>query len=138
MTADEARMSVPDPAPTGQALAEQVLADVAGLIRDMGVLPDPDAWEILMDTSFRDDLALASVDLVALGGRLQVRYGDSVNFAEYVASLEFDALVSMTVGDLVEHIVSCLGVDSDGQADPFMAQRGEVFHRHPYGGAVVG
>jgi acyl carrier protein len=64
--------------------------------------------EITMDTTFRDDLDLESIDLVALGGQLGERYGERVNFAEFVAELDLDAVIALTVGSLVDYVVTSL------------------------------
>ncbi|MEU0838910.1 phosphopantetheine-binding protein [Streptomyces sp. NPDC005962] len=69
-----------------------------------------DDIEIAMDTRFTDDLELESIDLVTLAGTLQDRYGQEVNFAEFVADLELDEIIGLTVGQLVEYIVRCLNV----------------------------
>ncbi|MFD7503738.1 acyl carrier protein [Streptomyces sp. NPDC059850] len=67
-----------------------------------------DDIEVAMDTRFTDDLELESIDLVTLAGTLQDRYGQEVNFAEFVADLELDEIIGLTVGQLVEYIVRCL------------------------------
>ncbi|BFU42255.1 acyl carrier protein [Krasilnikovia sp. MM14-A1004] len=84
-----------------------VLADVDALLR--AVLGDfgPDA-EITMETTFRDDLGMESLDVVALAGRLQARYGDSVNFALFVSSLDVASIGELTVGQLVDYIAQSL------------------------------
>jgi len=84
-----------------------VLADVDSMLR--GVLGDfgPDA-EIDLDTTFRDDLGMESLDVVSLAGRLQARYGNSVNFALFVSSLDVDSIGELTVGQLVDHIAESL------------------------------
>ncbi|MGW2327586.1 acyl carrier protein [Streptomyces sp. NPDC001700] len=69
-----------------------------------------DDIEVAMDTRFTDDLELESIDLVTLAGTLQDRYGQEVNFAEFVADLELDEIIGLTVGQLVEYIVRCLAV----------------------------
>ncbi|WP_257232705.1 phosphopantetheine-binding protein [Streptomyces sp. Rer75] len=68
-----------------------------------------DDIEVAMDTRFTDDLELESIDLVTLAGTLQDRYGQEVNFAEFVADLELDEIIGLTVGQLVEYIVRCIG-----------------------------
>ena len=80
-----------------------VLADVDSMLR--GVLGDfgPDA-DIALDTTFRDDLGMESLDVVSLAGRLQARYGNSVNFALFVSGLDVDSLGDLTVGQLVDFI----------------------------------
>jgi len=84
-----------------------VLADVDSMLR--GVLGDfgPDA-EIALDTTFRDDLGMESLDVVSLAGRLQARYGNSVNFALFVSSLDVASVGDLTVGQLVDYICESL------------------------------
>ena len=64
--------------------------------------------EITRDTKFSEDLAVESVEFVALGEKLQQRYGDRVNFVAFVADMEIDEIMAMTVGRLVSHIEQCL------------------------------
>lgn len=63
---------------------------------------------ITMDTTFRDDLGMESIDVVSLAGRLQARYGDTVNFAHFVAKLDLETVGELRVGQLVEHIAVSL------------------------------
>ncbi|WP_157756684.1 acyl carrier protein [Plantactinospora sp. KBS50] len=63
---------------------------------------------ITMDTTFRDDLGMESIDVVSLAGRLQARYGDTVNFAHFVAQLDLESVGELRVGRLVEHIATSL------------------------------
>ena len=84
-----------------------ILADVATMLR--AVLGDfgPEA-DITMDSSFREDLAMESIDVVSLAGRLQARYGNSVNFAQFVASLDVTSMGELRVGQLVRYIAESL------------------------------
>ena len=84
-----------------------VLTDVDAMLRD--VLGDfgPDA-EITMDTTFRDDLGMESLDVVSLAGRLQARYGNSVNFALFVSTFDVESVGELTVGQLVHYIADSL------------------------------
>ncbi len=60
--------------------------------------------EVGPETTFNDDLALESIEFVALAERLQQRYGDRVDFAGFLAGMDLDQVMTMTVGDLVTHI----------------------------------
>lgn len=84
-----------------------ILADLDAILR--GVLGDfgPEA-PITMDSSFRDDLGMESIDVVALAGRLQARYGNAVNFAQFVAGLDLASMGELRVGQLVTHIAASL------------------------------
>ncbi|MCC3766147.1 acyl carrier protein [Streptomyces sp. UNOC14_S4] len=91
------------------AFEEAVFEEVGGMLRAvLGAYGDVDDAGITMDTRFHDDLDLESIDLVTLGGHLQARYGERVNFAEYLAGLGLEEIIGLTVGQLVEHIADCL------------------------------
>ncbi|MDF3294223.1 MULTISPECIES: acyl carrier protein [Streptomyces] len=70
-----------------------------------------DDIEITMETRFTEDLELESIDLVTLAGSLEAHYGRQVNFAAFVADLELDEIIGLTVGRLVEHVVRCLNAE---------------------------
>ena len=71
--------------------------------------------EVTMDTSFNDDLELESIEFVALAEELTNRYGTQVDFVGWIADMELDALVTMTVGELVDFVAGCLDAP-DGAA----------------------
>jgi len=62
--------------------------------------------EVGPETTFNDDLALESIEFVALAEKLQQRYGGRVDFAAFIAGMDLDEIMRMTVGDLVRHIES--------------------------------
>ncbi|MER7169607.1 acyl carrier protein [Micromonospora sp. NPDC000207] len=63
---------------------------------------------VTRDTTFQDDLGMESIDVVSLAGRLQARYGDTVNFAHFVAKLDLTTVGDLRVGQLVDHIDASL------------------------------
>jgi acyl carrier protein len=87
---------------------EIVLADITAMLRK--VLSDYglDDIEITRDSGFHSDLEMESIDLVALAGELEARYGDRVNFAEFVADLELEEIIGLRVGQLADYIVAAL------------------------------
>ncbi|WP_316759335.1 phosphopantetheine-binding protein [Streptomyces herbicida] len=97
---------------------EAVLADIRSML--LIVLEEydeecgEDDVEIGMTTMFNRDLELESIDLVTLAGLLEQRYGDRVNFAEFLAGMEFDEIIELTVGRLVEHVVQSLKATEAG------------------------
>ncbi|AVV45850.1 acyl carrier protein [Streptomyces sp. ID05-04B] len=102
-------MTSPTPRSPVTAEEESVLADLSGMLARL--LEDEyglDDVEIGMHTTFNRDLELESIDLVTLAGLLQERYGDRVNFAEFLAGMEFDEIIELTVGRLVEYVVTSL------------------------------
>lgn len=104
--------------PTGDELVradeESVLADLTGMLATLLDEYGFDDVEVRMETTFNRDLELESIDLVTLAGLLEERYGDRVNFAEFLAGMEFDEIIELTVGRLVEHVVQSLKVAEAG------------------------
>lgn len=68
--------------------------------------------EVGRDTNFNEDLALESIEFVALAEKLQQRYGTGVDFAAFLAGMDLDQIMTMTVGHLVAHIESRLQLTS--------------------------
>ncbi|GAA0234227.1 phosphopantetheine-binding protein [Saccharothrix sp. NPDC042600] len=68
-----------------------------------------DDLEITRETSFHDDLGLESIDLVTLGSLLVERYGEHVNLAAYLAELDLDGVIALTVGDLADFVIARVG-----------------------------
>jgi acyl carrier protein len=99
-------VSSPELAVDEQAVLADLTRMIAIVLEDIGALDT----EVTLDTTFRDDLDLESIDLVALGGLLGERYGDRVNFAEFVADLDLEEIIALTVGDLVEYVLTSLRV----------------------------
>jgi acyl carrier protein len=60
--------------------------------------------EITPDTTFSDDLALESIELVALAEKLQERYGERVNFVSFIGEMDLDEIMGMTVGKLASYV----------------------------------
>jgi acyl carrier protein len=60
--------------------------------------------EISRDTTFSDDLALESIEFVALAEKVQERYGGRVDFAAFVADMDITEIMTMKVGTLVAYI----------------------------------
>lgn len=102
------------PLPGGADLVtDAVLAEISGLLRTILNEHSLDEYgvgdaEIGMDSQFYRDLELESIDLAALGGLLRERYGDAVNFAEFIAALDLEQIMKLSVGELVEFVVLAL------------------------------
>jgi len=97
-------MTDPAPAPDDRddvlRTVERLLIDVVG---DELTLTGP----ITAATSFNADLELESIELVALAEKLGDHYGPSVDFVGWISAKELDQIIALTVGELVEFIVSC-------------------------------
>ncbi|MBW5485373.1 acyl carrier protein [Streptomyces bambusae] len=84
---------------TRDTLAEitRMLVEIVG---DEFLLAD----EVTMMTTFNEDLALESIEFVALAERLHERYGAEVDLMGFLAEKDMEAILAMSVGDLVAHI----------------------------------
>ena len=100
----------PQPAPAPEA--EAVLDTVVALITDVIGDEYASGLDIGMGTTFQEDLELESIEFTALAERLMEIYGDRVDFMGWLAEMDVDAIIAMTVGELVGHIEASLGAGS--------------------------
>jgi acyl carrier protein len=88
--------------------ATEVLATVAELIGEVVGAEYSLGLEIASDTSFQEDLELESIEFVELAEKLIETYGARVDFAGWLATMDVDEIIAMTVGQLVAYIVGSL------------------------------
>lgn len=88
---------------------ERLLGELAGLLRQ--VTGEDEAWAAAIVASCRleADLRLEDIDLVALGELIRGRYGARCDMTAYLATLEMDELVDLTVGDLIGFVAATGG-----------------------------
>jgi acyl carrier protein len=86
---------------------DEVLATVEKLIVEVAGEEITLLAPIAMETSFNKDLELESIEFVALAEKLQQHYGGKVDFVGWISTKELDQIIALTVGDLVELILSC-------------------------------
>lgn len=91
---------------TADATREQILEEIAGMIREVIGEEWADETEIDLDTSFGADLELESIEIVALGEKIQARW-PSVDFATWLTGMQLEEIVELRVGQLVDFIASC-------------------------------
>jgi acyl carrier protein len=98
------------PGPSSTADPAIYVAEVLEVVQAM--LVDVIGPEYLLDlridlgTSFDSDLELESLEFVALAERLLDHYGGQVDFVAWLATMELDEIISLTVGNLVAFIVA--------------------------------
>ncbi|MFD3807036.1 acyl carrier protein [Streptomyces sp. NPDC058611] len=85
-------------------MAADILAEITGMlveiVGDEYLLAD----EVTMKTTFNEDLALESIEFVALAELLHQRYGSRVDLMGFLAEKDMDDILAMSVGELVTHI----------------------------------
>jgi acyl carrier protein len=82
-----------------------VLAEVTEMITEVIGVDELVGLAIGLDTSFQEDLEVESIEFVVLSERLMARYGDDVDFVGWMAGMELDEIIALTVGDLVAFVV---------------------------------
>jgi acyl carrier protein len=91
-----------------------VLAEVRTMIADVIGEDYVSEIDIDADTGFHADLDVESIEFVALGEALQDRYGERIDFAAWLGTMEVEDIIGMTVGQLVDHIVAAHGGATGG------------------------
>jgi acyl carrier protein len=86
---------------------DEVLATVEKLIVEVAGEEVTLLAPITMASSFNRDLELESIEFVALAEKLQQHYGAKVDFVGWISTKELDQIIALTVGELVEFILSC-------------------------------
>jgi acyl carrier protein len=94
-------------AATTEVTEESVLATVTELIGEIIGEDYIADLEVTMESMITEDLELESIEFVALAEKLRDRYGESVDFVDWVAGMELEQIILLTVGQLVEFIVAC-------------------------------
>jgi acyl carrier protein len=64
--------------------------------------------EVTPDTTFSHDLELESIEFVAMAEKLQERYAGRVDFTAFLAGLEIDEILALSIGQLAGHIARSL------------------------------
>jgi len=91
---------------TTDAVRDEILGEIAAMIRD--VVGEEWAHEtpIVYETTFGADLELESIELVALGEQIQARW-PSLDFVTWLSSMQLDEIIEMRVGRLVDFVAEC-------------------------------
>lgn len=90
---------------------ERIFAEVIG---DDLLLDGP----LELATSFDADLQLESIEFVALAEQLLETYGERVDFVAWMADMELDQIIALTVGDVVGFVVGSLDGSVPGSPAP--------------------
>lgn len=77
-----------------------LLAELTGMLVEVTGEDDRWARRVAPDSRLEDDLRLDSVEFAALGESLRDRYGDRVDLAAFLAGLELEEIIALTVDDL--------------------------------------
>jgi acyl carrier protein len=84
--------------------ADEVAEAIAAATGDESLL----STGINAATRLEGDLRLDSLDLAALSELLRDRHGAAVDLAGYVAALDIDQIIGLTVADVAAYVTGCL------------------------------
>lgn len=89
---------------TVEPAQQRLLADLTAMLLD--VTGEGERWGARVTPASRleADLRLDSLEVAALCGRLSAAYGAGVDLAGYLAGLEIDEIIALTVGDLLDYV----------------------------------
>jgi acyl carrier protein len=87
---------------------DDILNDVIAIIHDVVDEDWLDDIDITLATSFNDDLELESIEIVAFAEKLKDVYGDQVRFVDWLSSKDLNAIIHLTVGDVVNFVEDSL------------------------------
>lgn len=94
----------PPDAATREAILRDLTAMLHAVVGEDWVHEAP----ITLDTTFSRDLEVESIELVVLFEKLRERYGEAIDFPGWLSGMDVDAVMHLTVGDLVDYIAACL------------------------------
>lgn len=80
-------------------VAGGVTGEVAGLVRQI-----TRASEVGPHTKLDGDLLMDSIEYLALAGSVAQRYGEHVDLQAFLAGLELDQIIELTVADVAAYI----------------------------------
>jgi acyl carrier protein len=81
-----------------------VLADIIALLTDVTGADASWADRLTAPSRLEGDLHLDSLELAAFAARLRSVYGDGVDLAAFIAGLDIDQLIGLSVGDLADYV----------------------------------
>lgn len=84
--------------------ASALLRPIAELLRE--VVCEDDAWLDRVDAGTRvdGDLLVESHELAAWSLALRERYGEAIDLVDYVAGLDIDRIIALTVADVAAYV----------------------------------
>jgi acyl carrier protein len=92
------------PAVELDAIVDDITAILVEVIGDEFLLD----VEVTMATTFSHDLELESIEFVAMAEKLQEHYAGRVDLTAFLAGLEIDEILALSVGQLAGHVARSL------------------------------
>jgi hypothetical protein len=118
----------------GEPDEQRLLAEVVAILAQ--VAGESAEWLAQVGPASRleGDLYLNSLEVAALGGLLHAAHGDRVDLPAYLAGLDIDQIIALTVGDLLAYVAAVGPAPSRArwrQVPRGHAGRNAALNRHP-------
>ena len=88
---------------TGEA---DILNELVDMVRTVIGEEWIQSFAIERNSKFSQDLELESIEIVALAEKVQERWGEEVDFPGWLAEMDVDQIIALSVGQLVDRIVA--------------------------------
>ncbi len=86
----------------------EILATVTELIGEIIGEEYIEDLQVTTESVITSDLELESIEFVALAEKLRERYGEAVEFVDWIAGMELEEIIGLTVGQVIDFVETCL------------------------------
>jgi acyl carrier protein len=94
--------------------ARHLLAEVTAMLRQVTGEDTQWADRVTPASRIEADLGLDSLEVAALGGLLRDAHGEHVDLPSYLAGLDIDQIIALSVADLVAYVAAARSAAGDG------------------------
>lgn len=84
---------------------EQVFGVVKQFVSDIIGAEIAAELDITPESNFTKDLEMDSIELVALAEKIRAKFGEKIDFVQWLSGMDLDRIVKLTIGDIVDYIV---------------------------------
>jgi acyl carrier protein len=82
----------------------ELFTEIIGILRDVTGESAEWAEQITPNARLEVDLGMESIELIELAELLQSRYGDRVDLRAFVAGLDIDQIIGLSVAEVVAYV----------------------------------
>ncbi|HVQ92793.1 MAG TPA: hypothetical protein VMU51_17295 [Mycobacteriales bacterium] len=131
-----------DGAPTSGGTDPGLFAEIVGILLEVTRESAEWAATITPNARLEVDLGMESIELLALAELLQSRYGDRVDLPAFVAGLDIDRIIGLSVADLVDFVAAQRAAPAPRMppagtpGEPVMPSASPVMPGQPVGGGA--
>ncbi|MEN9919505.1 MAG: hypothetical protein RL662_1941 [Bacteroidota bacterium] len=84
---------------------EQLFIKLKQFIFDIIGADIAEELQITKESNFTRDLEMDSIEIVAFAEKVKVEFGDKIDFAAWLSSMDLDQLVNLNINDIITYIV---------------------------------